>query len=74
MYTHSIYIEYPCINLYIYVIYLYTSMQFNFKLDLYKIIILTNYVHYNFNKFSNIALFYLIFFCIISITYVALLF
>ena len=34
--------------------------NFNFKLDLYKIIILTNYVHYNFNKFSNITLFYLI--------------
>ena len=47
--------------------------NFNFKLDLYKIIIFTNYVHYNFNKFSNITLFYLIFFCIISITYVALL-
>ena len=47
--------------------------NFNFKLDLYKIIILTNYVHYNFNKFSNITLFYLFFFCIISITYVALL-
>ena len=46
--------------------------NFNFTLDLYKIIILTNYVHYNFNKFSNITLFYLI--CIISITYVALLF
>ena len=38
--------------------------NFNFKLDLYKIIILTNYVHYNFNKFSNITLFYLIFFAL----------
>ena len=35
--------------------------NFNFKLDLYKIIILINYVHYNFNKFSNITLFYLIY-------------
>ena len=64
-----IYISIKCNNIYK-KSYLFTiSIQFiyeNFKLDLHKIIIIANFVHYTSNYFCYNALFYLILFTLYS--------